>query len=98
MSPDARSPYRPLVVTGVLLTITFLLYVARTVCIPIALGILLTFILTPAVGLLQARGLRRTNAVLIVVFCAVVIIGGLLTALTIQLRDLARDLPEHKGH
>ncbi len=99
MPPDARTnPYRPLIVTGVLLALAFVLGVASRVFIPIALGILLTFILTPAVAWLQNRGLRRAYAAVLVVILTAAAAGGLMTALTVQLRDLARDLPEHKNH
>jgi predicted PurR-regulated permease PerM len=99
MPPDARAnPYRPLIVAGVLLTLAFILSVASKIFIPIALGILLTFILTPAVSYLQGRGLRRTYAVLIVVFVTAALVGGMMTALAVELRDLARELPTHKDH
>lgn len=97
MPTDARSnPYRPLVVAAVLLVLAVLLGVASKVFIPIALGILLTFILTPAVSFLQARGLRRRSAVLIVVLLTAMAIISLMSGLAVQLRDLARELPQHK--
>ena len=96
MSTD-NHPYRPLLVAAVLLVLTVLLWVARSVFIPVAFGVLFTFILTPAVGYLQARGLRRAYAVLLVIFFTVALLGGTFTALGMQLRDLAVDLPRHKN-
>jgi predicted PurR-regulated permease PerM len=98
MPTDPRvSPYRPLIVCGVLISLAAVLGIASKVFIPIALGILLTFILTPAVAFLQSRGLRRIYAVILVVFTTAAAVGGLASALAVQLRDLAVDLPRHKG-
>ncbi|MFO0841819.1 MAG: AI-2E family transporter [Gemmataceae bacterium] len=91
------SPYRPLIVCGVLISLAAVLGIASKIFIPIALGILLTFILTPAVAFLQSRGLRRVYAVVLVVFTTAAAVGGLASALAVQLRDLAVDLPRHKG-
>ena len=96
--PTDSQTYRPLVVAGVLLVVIVLLWVARSILIPIAVGVLLTFILTPAVSYLQARGLRRFHAVLIVIFITVAALGGTFAALGVQLRDLAVELPTHKDH
>ena len=58
----------PTLATFVLLVLAVAcLYWARPVLIPVAVAILLTFMLGPAVSLLQRRGLSRTPAVLIVV-------------------------------
>ncbi|MFO0877693.1 MAG: AI-2E family transporter [Gemmataceae bacterium] len=97
MSVDARhNPYRPLIILGVIITLAVVLGLASKVFIPIALGILLTFILAPAVALLQARGLRRRHAVVLVVVITMVLLGLLAAGLAIQLRELATDLPHHK--
>lgn len=90
------NPYRPLVVCGVMISLAAVLGVASKIFIPIALGILLTFILTPAVAFLQSRGLRRVYAVVLVVFTTAAVVGGLASALAVQLRDLAVDLPRHR--
>ena len=52
------------------------LYWARPVLIPVAVAILLTFMLGPAVGWLQRRGLPRTPAVLMVVGLAAVVLAA----------------------
>lgn len=97
MPPEARvNPYRPLVVYGVLISLAAVLGVASKIFIPIALGIFLTFILTPAVAFLQYRGLRRVYAVVLVILVTVALLMGMMTALGVQLHDLAHELPKHK--
>src|SRR5262245_31439670 len=91
-----QNPYRPLIVVGVLLVLVAIVGYASTVLIPIAVGILLTFILSPAVAWLQSRGLRRTSAVLLVVAATVLLLLAMLAALTSQLRALARDVDRHQ--
>jgi predicted PurR-regulated permease PerM len=44
------------------------LYWAHTVFIPVALALLLTFLVNPVVSVLQRRGLGRTPAVILVHF------------------------------
>lgn len=98
MATEVRqSPYRPLIVLGVIVTLAAVLGMARTVFIPIALGILLTFILSPAVSLLQGRGLRRVYAVVLVVLLTAGVVGSLAGVLALELRELAQDLPGHKS-
>jgi hypothetical protein len=46
---------RPLVVLAVLIATVFILFVASKILIPIALGILLSFVLNPAVMVLTRR-------------------------------------------
>src|SRR5262245_16524612 len=99
MPTDGRAnPYRPLVVAGVMVGLAYLLSVGHKIFIPIALGILLAFILTPAVTFLQARGLRRVTAVILVVLMTSLVVAGILTGVAIELRELAADLPGHKEH
>src|SRR5947208_10292814 len=58
-----RSSYvRPL--TGLVLVVA-ILYLAKTVIVPLSLAILLTFGLTPVVSAIQRRGLPRIPAVLL---------------------------------
>jgi len=84
------------VLFGVVL-VTACLYWARQVLIPVALAILLTFILTPAVSSLQRRGLGRIPSVLVVVLLALMLLGGLGYFFSQQITTLAADLPKYKG-
>src|SRR5437879_2036509 len=47
--------------------IVAILYLAKAVIVPLALAVLLTFILTPIVTAVQRRGLGRVSSVLLVV-------------------------------
>src|SRR5262249_53899348 len=92
----AQNPYRPLIVAAVLLVLVVILHSAWQVLIPIAFGIRLSFILAPAVSWLQARGLRRNYAVLLVITATLLLLVAMIAGLTTQLRDLASDLPKHE--
>lgn len=75
--------------------VTGVLYVAQALLIPIALAILLTFVLTPAVAWFQ-RWIGRVPAVLTVVVLAFTILGLAGWGLTRQLTSLAADLPGYQ--
>jgi predicted PurR-regulated permease PerM len=74
------------------------LYWARVVLIPVALAILLTFLLNPVVSLLQRLGLGRTPPVILIVVLAFVILGGIGWAVTGQLATLANELPQYTSN
>jgi predicted PurR-regulated permease PerM len=74
------------------------LYFAREVLLPLALAILLSFLLAPLVKRLEKWGARRIPAVLVVVGVAFVGLGTLSYVLAMQMYDLAYRLPEYKGN
>src|SRR5439155_16045561 len=71
------------------------LYLARIICIPVAIAIVLTFVLRPPVLALQERGLRRTPAVLIVVLLAGLLLGGVSWVVGSQITSLLGELPKY---
>ncbi len=71
------------------------LYWGRTVLLPLALAALLAFILTPAIVWLERHGARRLLAVLVVVVLVFAVLAGLGYILTIQVGQLADQLPKH---
>jgi predicted PurR-regulated permease PerM len=79
----------------VVLAITCL-YVGRGVLIPIAVALLLTFILSPAVSALQRWGVRRTPAVLITVLLAGILLGGAVWLVGSQMVQLLAELPAYQ--
>ncbi len=93
-SPSTTRSFEVLVT---IIIATTALYFGQKVLIPVALALLLAFVLNPLVLVLQRRGLRRVPAVLIVVLLAFGVLGGLLTVLLMQVRSLAERLPEHEG-
>jgi predicted PurR-regulated permease PerM len=72
------------------------LYWAKAVLIPVALAIMLTFLLNPVVRALRRRGLPRTPAVLLVVILAFSVVGGIGWTVTRQLTILAYELPRYQ--
>src|SRR6185503_15528486 len=71
------------------------LYWLQAVLVPIALAVLLTFLLSPVVGTLQRRRLGRVPAVLVTVVLALSVLGGVGWALAHQLVTLADELPQY---
>jgi predicted PurR-regulated permease PerM len=80
---------------GIIALVVAGLYWLQGVLIPIALAVLLTFLLSPVVGSLQRRGLGRVPAVLVTVILALSILGGIGWAVTRQLVTLADELPQY---
>ncbi|MBW8876243.1 MAG: AI-2E family transporter [Acidobacteria bacterium] len=76
--------------------ITAGLYFGRQVLIPLALALLISFILTPLVQSLQHLRLGRLPAVLIVVVLVFGGIAGLAWTMGAQLVDLAETLPRYE--
>jgi predicted PurR-regulated permease PerM len=79
---------------GIVALVVAALYWLQAVLIPMALAILLTFLLSPVVGIVQRR-LGRVPAVLVTVFLAFSILGGIGWTLTRQLVTFADELPRY---
>ena len=73
------------------------LYFGREVLLPIALAVLLSFVLAPPVRLLQRLYLPRLAAITIVVLLAFGVIFGLATLMFAQVSQLAADLPSYQS-
>ncbi len=72
------------------------LFFARDVFIPLALGLLLSFLLSPLVNRLQRAGIPNVVAVIATALLAFVLLAGGLTMLGSQLTALVGDLPKYK--
>jgi len=73
------------------------IYLGREVLMPIALALLMSFVLAPLVGLLQRIYVPRVAAVFLVVlvaFSGVFALGGLMVS---QVNQLAGDLPSYQS-
>ena len=81
---------------GNIVLIIACLYWAQKILIPLTLAVLLTFILSPSVIKLQRLGLARIPAVFIVVVVAFSILGIIGWGVTIQLRSLLDEIPQHR--
>jgi predicted PurR-regulated permease PerM len=73
------------------------LYFGREILVPIALAILLSFVLAPVVGLLQRIRVPRGLAVVSVVIMAFALIFAMGSLLAQQLTQLAGDLPRYQS-
>jgi predicted PurR-regulated permease PerM len=86
------------VATAILSAIVIMvLYFGREIIIPIALAILLSFVLAPLVGLLQRLRIPRGLAVVSVVTIAFALIFAMGSLLASQLTLLAGDLPRYQS-
>jgi predicted PurR-regulated permease PerM len=73
------------------------LYFGRDIFVPVALAILLSFVLAPLVGILQRIRVPRGLAVVSVVVLAFVMIFAMGSLLATQLNQLASDLPRYQS-
>jgi len=78
------------------LIVVAVLYFARNVFIPLALAVLLTFLLAPLVTRLRHLGLGRVPSTVVVVLLTFTLIGTLGMVMAAQLSDLAHKLPEYQ--
>ena len=78
----------------VFLAVLVCLYWAKAVLIPVALSVLLTFLLNPVVRHIERIGIGRIPAVLCVVVLVFSLIGGGGYVIALQLNRLASDLQE----
>jgi predicted PurR-regulated permease PerM len=77
------------------------LYWGQTVLVPVAMALLLTFLLQPVVALFQRTGLGRTLSVLLVVVVTGIVFAGIGWVVGAQLTGLTGDLghnPQYKAH
>ncbi len=95
-SASRPSTSRSIQVLGSLVLIIACLKIAKQVFIPLALAVLLTFILSPLVIRLQRRGLGRTSSVLLVVLITFTVLAGLCWGIADQLRHLLVEIPKHR--
>jgi predicted PurR-regulated permease PerM len=85
--------------TSVVLTVVVVaaLYFGRDVLVPIALAILLSFVLSPLVHLLHRWYFPRGIAVFVVALVAFAAIFGLGALMVLQVNELANDLPRYQS-
>ena len=96
VTPQAPVITRALpILVGLAIVLGFL-YWARVVLIPVALAILLTFLLAPVVSWLQRRKLGRTPAVILVTLFTLATAAGVGWAVTHQITDLIDTYPRYE--
>src|SRR5581483_9955952 len=92
---DALSPARPLLTFSGCVLVVAVLYWMQPVVVPLALALLLTFMLSPVVLFLERR-IGRVPAVLAVVLVTFSGLGVGGWALTMQLRTLVQERPRYQ--
>ncbi len=94
---DALKSLKPWVTFSGCVLVVVVLYWAQAVLVPLALAILLTFVLTPPVTWLQ-RWVGRAAAVLIVVTLVFTVLGLAGWGLARQMNHLVDDLPSYRAN
>ncbi len=91
---EALTPLLYLATVALLVTI---LSHGQAVLVPMALAVMLTFILTPVVKALERRRLPRIVAVAVVIVCTLGVVGGFGYALSRQFNDLTAQFPHYSA-
>ena len=74
------------------------IYWAQAVLIPVALAVLITFLLTPPVLRLQRWRVPRALSVITVFVLALALVGGIGTVLALQVMSLGEELPRYRDN
>ncbi|HEV2293294.1 MAG TPA: AI-2E family transporter [Tepidisphaeraceae bacterium] len=87
--------------SGLIVIASFCLIVAslwfmQDVLIPLALAVLISFLLAPLVTRLQRLGLHRVGAVMVVAIACLLLIGAIGYVVTHEVFDFARQLPQYR--
>ena len=88
----------PLVFLATAVLAFALLYWAKAVLIPVALSLLLTFLLAPVVDWLERMHIGKVPAVILAVVLAFSILAAMGWLITAQLTKLASDLPKYEAN
>ena len=83
---------------GTLMLIAASMYWARPVLIPVALAMLLTFLLSPVDRALQRLGLGRVVSVGLLAVMTFSLIGVISWAVSVQVKEIAGNLPSYRGN
>ncbi|MGH7398584.1 MAG: AI-2E family transporter, partial [Candidatus Rokuibacteriota bacterium] len=96
--PDVARSVKPLVIVVALTAGVAALYLARGLLIPIALAILLTFMVHPLVGWLMRLGLGRALSVGVVVTTLFATLGGAAWVVTAEVSVLSVHIPAYRDN
>lgn len=97
--PPERGPSGVRIAAGMLIAALVIagLYLGRDILVPLALAVLLGFVLDPAVSRLRRWGVPRVLAVVGVVLVALGVIGGSAAFMTWEVRALSTELPTYQS-
>ena len=105
-APQARALLaqpRPYLIAAFAIPIVAALYWAQSVLIPVAVALLLSFLLGPPVRALQRTGLGSTRggrvvSVILVVILVSLVLGGISYVVAQQIVLLSHELPQYRGN
>ena len=95
--PDPARTLDLLATTILVVLVIAILYLAREILVPVAIAILLSFVLAPLVKALRKLGIDKRIAVGIVVLSTFLLAVGLGAILAKQISDLAADAPKYQA-
>src|SRR5436305_641058 len=95
-SRKAATPADPFELTILIFAVIAFMYFTGEVLKPLALSVLLSFALVPAVRLLERSGLPRAVAVVLTIVFAMGLLGGIGYLVGQQLTALANRLPDYQ--
>lgn len=100
MTQPRQSPfYQQFSLTLISLTIiSFAIFVAQDIIVPLAFAILLAILLLPVTNFLERRKITRALANVIAILLAFIFIGGIIYFLSSQISGFVQDLPSIKQH
>lgn len=97
-SPPSGNSIVSLTTLATITAVVAILFIAQDLFLPLALGMLFTFILTPVVNHLRGWGLRDTPAVIVTVLSAGAMVAAFVLILAYQLSQIGMNLPQYQGN
>lgn len=94
--PDKIAKSSSLVTLALIAVVIAALYFAKGVLVPLALAVLLTFLLSPACDWLERRGLGRIPAVMVTAILGFTVLGIVVWTAVVQMTSLAPQIPEYQ--
>lgn len=99
MAPRATSDdFSRLLAIVIAVVVIAALYLAKVILLPLALGILLAFVLNPAVRLLERAHLGRALSAIVVMVLTLAVVGGVGYVVTRQFADVLNRLPQYQSN
>lgn len=93
----ARSIVSPMTLATIIV-VCAILFVAKALFLPLALGMLIVFILTPIVTMLRNTGLRDVPAVTLTVGLAAAMVAAFVLIFVYQISQIAANLPQYQSN
>lgn len=81
-----------------MVAVVAVLHFAQDVLVPVALALMMAFLLAPLVTRVERRGANRTVAVAVTTLVAFVLLGALVYTVTHQFLGLVEDLPSYRDN